>query len=134
MPPWSRFVPRYDVLVISDDEDEDDAAQEEEVERRHALRGAYPGLHIALLAPREAAFENVEASRRGFFVRVADPEVYRLAEVFDADVVVRGQVVTCKLEVVRKELVPRVGIALRVAHIDPTADERLRAMLGPLGE
>jgi hypothetical protein len=112
----------------ADSNDEDDLPVEE-VERRRELRGVFPGLRITFTAPRPAAFEAVEASSRSFFVRVANPEDYRLGELFDARVEHSGRAAVCRLEVVRKEIVPRSGVAVRLAYIDPANEAALKAIL-----
>jgi hypothetical protein len=114
-------------------DDDDDFFHPEEVERRREPRGVFPGLTIELTSPTAASFPAVEASRRGFFVPVADPESYRLGDVHEAKIALRGQVCACRLEVFRKEIQPRHGIALRISHIDPKNEEQLKAMLGPAG-
>jgi hypothetical protein len=114
-------------------DDDDDIFHSEEVERRREPRGVFPGLTIDLTAPQVHTFPAVEASRRGFFVHVDDPEAYRLGDVHEAKISLRGQSAACRLEVFRKEIQPRRGVALRIAHIDPQNEERLKALLGPAG-
>jgi hypothetical protein len=113
--------------------DDDDLNSPEAVERRREPRGVFPALKIELTKPKPAIFEAVEASRRGFFVPVADPETYTLGDVHEAKISLRGKTAACRLEVFRKELEPRCGIALRISFIDPTNEEQLKAMLGPAG-
>lgn len=112
--------------------EDDDLALIEEVERRRELRGTFPGLRIALWAPRVASFEAVEASRRSFFVRAVDPDSFRLGELFEARVEHGGRAAACRLEVIRKELHPRAGVALRLHSIEPRDEAVLRDILGPL--
>jgi hypothetical protein len=116
-----------------DDDDDSGPFQTEEVERRREPRGVFPGLTIDLIAPKKAAFPAVEASRRGFFVPVADPEAFTLGDVHEAKISIGPRACLCRLEVFRKEIQPRRGIALRIAHIDPPNEEKLKAMLGPAG-
>jgi hypothetical protein len=108
----------------------DDDFNSEEVERRREPRGVFPGLEIELFGPKAARFEAVEASRRGFFVPVDDPEYYTLGEIHEANIRLRGKASVCRMEVFRKEIEPRRGIALRVAIIDPKNEEALKALLG----
>jgi len=115
------------------DDHEDDIAVEE-IERRRDVRGITSGLHIRFLAPRAAAFEAVEASRNSFFVHVDDPEIYRLGDVYDASIEQSGRAAKARLEVIRKEIDPRKGVALRIAHIAPDGESALREILGPLAE
>jgi hypothetical protein len=118
--------------MAEDDED----LRREEVERRREPRGVFPGLRIDLTAPRAASFEAVEASRRGFFVRVDDPDAYALGGAHEAVISLDKQPnqVKCRLEVIRKEIEPRRGVALRIATIDPRNEELLKQLLGPAGD
>ncbi len=116
--------------------DDDEQLKREEVERRREPRGVFPGLRIVLTSPRASSFEAVEASRRGFFVRVDDPDSYALGGVHEAEISLDGnaQRVKCRLEVIRKEIEPRRGVALRIATIDPRNEELLKQLLGPAGD
>jgi hypothetical protein len=114
--------------------DDDEERGGEEVERRRGLRGPVPGLRIALMAPRAASFEAVEAGPRSFFVRAADPEAFKLGEIFEGTIEHGPRRSTLRLEVIRKELHPRAGVALRVASIDPKNREVLDEILLPLGD
>lgn len=118
---------------VSRDDHEDDVSVEE-IERRREIRGITHGLSIALLSPRAAAFEAVEASHHSFFVHADNPEAYRLGEVFDARIEHGGHKARCRLEVIRKEIDPRRGVALRIVHIDPENEVALTEILGPLAE
>jgi hypothetical protein len=111
--------------------DEDDFRSREEVERRREPRGVFEGLKIDILTPYPASFDAVEASRRGFFVREDDPEKYTLGDIHEVRVSLRGKSITCRMEVFRKEIEPRRGVALRIAFIDPKNEEALKALLGP---
>jgi hypothetical protein len=118
------------VTRLQDEEEENLGL--EEVERRRDLRAPVPGLRIVLVTPRSAAFEAVEASRRSFFVRAADPEAFRLGEVFSSRIERGARGASCRLEIIRKELHPRAGVALRLVNIDPPNEAVLREILGPL--
>jgi len=111
--------------------DDDNFMSSEEVERRREPRGVFDGLRIDILTPKPASFEAVEASRRGFFVREDDPEKYTLGDIHEVRISLRGKSATCRLEVFRKEIEPRRGVALRIAFIDPQNEEALKALLGP---
>ncbi len=113
--------------------DDEDYISPEEVERRREPRGVFEGLRIEIISPVPAAFDAVEASRRGFFVCHDDPESYTLGDVHVAKISLRGKSATCRLEVFRKEIEPRRGVALRIAFIDPPNEEALKALLGPAG-
>jgi hypothetical protein len=109
--------------------DEDDL-KVEDIERRREVRGIVPGLNIRLTRPNAVEFLAVEASRRGFFVEAADPEQFHLGDVHDAEISQTGRVVRCRLEVIRKEIEPRRGVALRISIIDPPNEEALKELLG----
>jgi hypothetical protein len=113
-------------------DDDDERLDAEEVERRRALRAPVPGLRITLTAPRAASFEAVEASASSFFVRAADPERFRLGEIFEGAIEKGGRRAAMCLEVIRKESHPRAGVALRVATIDPHNQGVLEEILAPL--
>ncbi len=110
---------------------EDDDFVPEEVERRREPRGFFEDLEVELSGKVSGTFPVVEASFRGFFVTDDEPDRHALGEVYQA--VLRGRVaeVSCRLEVIRKEIEPRRGVALRIAFIDPVNEERLRELLGP---
>jgi hypothetical protein len=110
---------------------DDDDFSSQEIERRREPRGVFAGLKIDILTPRAASYDAVEASRRGFFVREDDPENYTLGDLHEVRVTLRGQSITCRMEVFRKEIEPRRGVALRIAFIDPKSEETLKALLGP---
>ena len=114
--------------------EDEEQLRREEVERRREPRGVFPGLHIDLTAPKPSSFAAVEASRRGFFVRVDDPEAYILGEVHEAAITLADRTVKCRLEVIRKEIEPRRGVALRISFIDPRNEELLKQVLGPAGD
>jgi len=45
--------------------------------------------------------------------------------------ITRGaEAVECRMEVIRKEIEPRRGVALRISFIDPTNEAILKRMLG----
>ena len=121
------------------DDHEDDVAGEE-IERRREVRGTMHGLSIALLAPRAAEFDAVEASRRAFFVHVDEPDAYRLGDVHDGRIERDGHRVRARLEVIRKEIDPRRGVALRIVDVvdvdavDGDGERALREILGPLAD
>lgn len=110
--------------------DEDDL-KSEDIERRREVRGIVPGLHIRLVTGGGGVeFAAVEASRRGFFVEVEDPEAFHLGDVHEAEIDQGERVIRCRLEVVRKEIEPRRGVALRISVIDPPNEEALKQLLG----
>lgn len=111
--------------------DDEDNLKVEEIERRREVRGIFRGLKVQLAGQ---ALDTVEASRRGFFVHVDNPESYVLGDVHEALISLGDETAKCRLEVVRKEKEPRLGVALRISFIDPANEEALKQILGPVAE
>ncbi len=111
-----------------DHDDKEPSLKMEAIERRGEPRGIVRNLKVSIGSeqPRQA----VEASRKGFFVSVEDPEDYRLGDSVEIRVQRDDVGIGCRCEVTRKQLEPRKGIALRIAHIAPVAEETLKTMLG----
>ena len=109
--------------------DDEDDLKVEELERRREVRGLFQGLTLTFAGQR---FEAVEASRRGFFARVDDPDRFVLGEVHDVTLMLGDTAAKARLEIIRKEIAPRGGIALRIAHVDPANEDLLRSMLGSI--
>ncbi len=112
----------------TDYEDKEPSLKMEAIERRGEPRGVVRTLKVSIGSedPRQA----LEASRKGFFVSVDDPEAYRLGDSLEIRVHRDDIEIGCRCEVIRKEIDPRTGIALRIAHIAPVAEETLKKMLG----
>lgn len=126
----SRF--GYSGRVTRDDHEDEVAG--EEIERRREIRGTMRGLSIALLPPGRADFDAVEASRRAFFVHVDRPDAYGLGDILDARIERAGHQVVARLEVIRKEIDPRTGVALRIVSVPGDGERVLREILGPLAD
>jgi hypothetical protein len=107
--------------------DDDGGFVTEEVERRAEPRGVIHGLAIS--APGDRHLEVLEVSRKGFFVAIDNPEVFLLGDTFDVAVTYHEVRFTCRVEVVRKEIRPRRGVALRTVHLAPAAEESLARIL-----
>jgi hypothetical protein len=106
-------------MVRSNDLEEDDL-QLEEVERRGEPRGLFPGMTATV---REGAyagrsFDVAEASRRGLFLKMDAPDSVPLGTRFIVDVMYRGRVFACDIEIARKEIAPRRGIAGKILTLD----------------
>jgi hypothetical protein len=99
----------------------------ENVERRTGVRGPVKGLRCALPAGRSALV--LEAGRRGVFIEVDDPDSFALGA--RLDVVISGPDgnAAARVDVVRKEIDPRRGIALLIVHMSPAAEETYLAWL-----
>jgi len=112
----------------TDYDDKEPSLKMEAIERRGEPRGVVQNLRISIGAgePRQV----LEASRKGFFVSVDDPEDYRLGDSVEIRVAREDVAIGCRCDVIRKEIDPRTGVALRIAHIAPVAEETLKGMLG----
>jgi hypothetical protein len=109
------------------DADDDGRFVAEEIERRAEPRGVIRGLRVAV--PGDGAAQVLEASSKGFFVAVDDPDRFPLGELFEVAVSYDQARFTCRVEVVRKEIQPRRGVALRIVHLTPAAEAVLGQML-----
>jgi len=99
----------------------------EDVERRHDVRGPVKGLHCALSGG--VVVDVIEAGRRGVFVALEDPDAYPLGVRMDVVLDIAREraggaasAVTARVEVVRKEIDPRRGVALMIVHMTPAAE------------
>ncbi len=97
-----------------------------EVERRREARGLFPGLTLIIGGKSHVV---LEASRRGFFLQVHDPESMELGKSHPATLTYQSDRLELSIEVVRKEIDPRRGIAVRVVAASRDTDEALRKML-----
>jgi hypothetical protein len=113
------------------DELEEDDLVVEEVERRTEPRGFFPGMIATVLEGAYAgrAFDVDEASRRGLFLKEENPDSIPLGTRFVLEVVYRDSSFRCHLEVARKEIQPRRGVAGRLSALDQTSQETLDRLL-----
>ena len=93
----------------------------EKLERRTGVRGPVKGLRCALPGGRSG--DVLEAGRRGVFVDVADPDAYPLGARLDVVISASDGNAAARVDVVRKEIDPRRGIALLIVHMSPAAEE-----------
>jgi len=108
-------------------EDREPSLDMEEVERRGEPRGFVRDMRVEV-AGRD--LEVLEASRKGLFVRLDDPESFRLGDRQEVKVTASsGASFSAKVEVVRKEIEPRRGAALRIVYLSPVAEETLKRIL-----
>ncbi len=110
--------------------DEDDLVVEE-VERRTEPRGFFPDMVATVLEGPYAGrkFPVDEASRRGLFLKEQNPDSIPLGTRFVLEVEYRGSTFRCHLEVARKEIQPRRGVAGRLSALDQTSQETLDRLL-----
>jgi hypothetical protein len=113
----------------SDFEDVEPSLDLGEVERRGEPRGIMRDLRIVVDGGVER--EVLEASRKGVFVVLDDPDSMKLGT--NMDVTVRrttdDRSFSCRVEVTRKEIRPRCGAALRIIRISPRDEEMLKLIL-----
>ncbi len=107
--------------------DSDESLKVEDVERRRDLRGPMHDLEVTF--PNDQTFSVVEASRKDFFAIVNDPEQFKLGDMHEITMRHKQLSFVCRVEVVRKSIHPRSGIALRLQHISPVAEETLKQVL-----
>jgi hypothetical protein len=111
----------------SETDDREPTLDQEEVERRREPRGFVRGMRVAVAGQ---DLEVLEASRKGFFVRLDDPEIFRLGDRQEIQVTAAtGETFAARAEVVRKEIEPRRGAVLRIVHMSPVAEETLKKIL-----
>lgn len=97
------------------------------LERRTGVRGPVKGLRCALPGGKSA--DVVEAGRRGVFVEVPDPDAYPLGARLDVVISAADGNAAARVEVIRKEIDPRRGVALLIVHMSPAAEEVYAAWL-----
>jgi len=93
---------------------------EEDVERRSHVRGPVRDLFAEL--PGGVRTPVLEAGTRGVFVAVDEPDTYALGAGLEVRIQGALGTVSAKVEVIRKEIHPRRGIALLIVHIAPAAE------------
>jgi hypothetical protein len=104
----------------------DPSVVKEEIERRNEPRGLLHGIEVRF--PDGTVNRADEASSKGVFVELADPDSHPLGAIFE--VRIRGRragapaEVGCRVEVIRKEIHPRRGLALRILRIS-AIDEKV---------
>ncbi len=103
-----------------DDELDDD------VERRRGVRGPVTGL-VAAIAGLPAA-PIVEAGPKALFVELPDPDVLPLGVPTEAVLIGPGRRALARVDVIRKEIAPRRGVALLIVHLSPDDEAAWAAM------
>lgn len=101
---------------------------DEDVERRKVVRGPVKDLHAEL--PGGARVAVLEAGKKGVFLAVDDPDAFALGARWEIAIEGPQGKVAMKVELVRKEIEPRRGVALLIVHMTPAAEAAYRAMLG----
>ncbi len=105
---------------------------EENIERRSTLRGPQRDLWAELPGGVRAAV--LEAGKKGVFVAVDDPDGFALGA--RLEVAIAGAIgkVTARVDVIRKEIHPRRGIALLIVHMAPAAEATYASLTGEPSE
>jgi len=101
---------------------------EEEIERRTEVRGPVKGMTCALPDGRRG--DVLEAGRRGVFVAVDDPDSLALGARLEVTIHGPSSHAAGRVDVVRKEIQPRRGVALLIVHMSPAAEAAYDVMLG----
>lgn len=103
---------------------------DEPIERRRRPRGIVSGLALIVPAGSEQRLDAIEASAHGFFARDDDPERFRLGDQYEIEVSRAAVRFFCRVEVVRKEIAPRRGVAFRIIRIAASAQAALDGLVG----
>ena len=115
------------MLAMSVQFDDDGTFTGEEVERRAEPRGSIGGLLATLPDARQV--DVLEISSKGVFAAVSPPELFLLGDIIDITVTFDSDAFAARVEVIRKEIHPRSGVAMRIIHISPAAEETLKRIL-----
>jgi hypothetical protein len=113
--------------MSNDFDSSEPSVQMEAIERREEPRGLVRGVQVKM--PDGTEVEALEAARKGFFLPVDDPDQFRLGEALELSVSRGDHTLDCRVEVVRKEIEPRRGVATRIMYLTPVAEETLKALL-----
>lgn len=105
---------------------------DEDVERRKGVRGPVKDL-IALL-PGGVRAAVLEAGGKNVFVAVDDPDAFALGARWEIAITGAQGKAAARVELVRKEIQPRKGIALLIVHMAPADEATYRVLRGDRGE
>lgn len=113
------------MTLVDDEDDEDD-----DVERRNNLRGpvAARGLMAAIGALPPAPI--VEAGKKALFVELPDPDILPLGVPTEAVLIGPAGRALARVDVIRKEIAPRRGVALLIVHLAPDDEAAWADMIG----
>ncbi len=106
-----------------------EADEDDDVERRGGVRGPVTGLMAAVGGL--AAAPIVEAGTKALFVELPDPDVLPLGVPTDAVLMSPKRRAHARVDVIRKEIAPRRGVALLIVSMSPADEEAWSAMLHP---
>jgi hypothetical protein len=100
----------------------------EDIERRADVRGPVRDLWCEL--PDAGRARVLECGRKGVFVELADPDALPLGARLQVAVLGASGRAAMQVEVVRKEIHPRRGIALLIVHLAPAAEATYGGLIG----
>jgi hypothetical protein len=99
------------------------------VERRGGVRGPVSGL-MAAVGDLPAA-PVIEAGTKALFVELPDPDILPLGVPTEVVLIGPRRRAYARVDVIRKEIAPRRGIALLIVSMSPADEEAWSAMLHP---
>ncbi len=100
----------------------------EDVERRSRVRG--PVRDLAVELPGGATAVVAEAGDTAIFIEQDDPDALALGARLEIVIVGASGRAAARVEVVRKEIQPRRGVALLLVHLAPAAEAIYRTLRG----
>jgi hypothetical protein len=102
----------------------------DDVERRNTLRGPVAARGLMAVVGGLPAAPIVEAGQKALFVELPDPDILPLGVPTDAILIGPDRRALARVEVIRKEIAPRRGVALFIVHLAPDDEEAWSAMIG----
>lgn len=100
----------------------------DDVERRGGVRGPVAGLMAAVGGLPAAPV--VEAGMKALFVELPDPDALPLGVPTEAVLFGPGRRALARVDVIRKEIAPRRGVALLIVHLAPADESWWAEMIG----
>lgn len=102
---------------------------DDDVERRGGVRGPVTGM-MAVIANLPAA-PILEAGTKALFVELPDPDILPLGVPTECVLIAPNRRAHARVDVIRKEIAPRRGVALLIVSMSPADEEAWSAMLHP---
>lgn len=107
--------------------DRDDS---DDVERRGNVRGPVAARGLMAAIGRLPAAPIVEAGPKALFVELPDPDTLPLGVPTEAVLISATGRALARVDVIRKEIAPRRGVALLIVHLSPTDEATWAEMIG----
>jgi hypothetical protein len=101
----------------------------DDVERRGGPRGPVSAM-MAVIGDLPAA-PVVEAGTKALFVELPDPDILPLGVPTECVIIAPTRRAHARVDVIRKEIAPRRGVALLIVSMSPADEEAWQAMLHP---